>query len=299
MAIKRIFKNGSVSIYRVVFLILLAIVLMSLDQRSRSFHRLRNQLAVVTTPIQFIVSIPIKLVHWLDSSVITQKTLLAENEQLRAHELLLESKLQKLISLQRENAQLRELLKSSTQITGHVVVAGLLAVDLNPAVHELVVDKGSLQRIYKGQPVLDAYGIMGQVVDVGLLTSKILLVTDARSAVPVEDSRNGIRAIAVGLGEINKLALIHVPETSQIKVGDLFVASGLGLRYPIGYPVGVVTIMQHLPGQRFAHIILKPAAHLDQTEQVLLAWPSKRSMYKAVQQELKSSLANQANEVSK
>lgn len=268
---------------------------MILDHRSASFHRFRDKLSVITIPIEFLVDSPIKLAHWVGSSIAAQHQLLAENAKLRAHELLLESKLQKLLSLERENAQLRELLKSSTEITGQVVVAQILAVDLNPSLHQIVADKGKRDKIYTGQPVLDAYGIMGQVVDVGYLTSKILLITDPRFAIPVEDSRNGIRAIAMGTGAPDKLQLINIPETSDIKVGDLFVASGLGLRFPVGYPVGIVSSVNHLLGQAFTQITLAPSAHLNQTEQILLAWPNKASMFKAVQEELNKSLPGAIN----
>lgn len=275
---------------RALFFILLAIMLMILDHRSASFHNARDKFAVVTSPIEFLVNVPIKLTHWIGSSVAAQHQLLAENAKLRAHELLLESKLQKLLTLERENAQLRELLKSSTEVTGHVVVAQILAIDLNPSLHQIVADKGIRDKIYPGQPVLDAYGIMGQVVDVGYLTSKILLITDSRFAIPVEDSRNGIRAIATGMGLPDRLQLINIPDTSDIKVGDLFVASGLGLHFPVGYPVGIVLSVNHLLGQSFTKIILIPCAHLNQTEQILLAWPSKASMFKAVQEELNKNL---------
>lgn len=275
---------------RVFLFILLAILLMVFDHRSVSFHRFRTKLAVIAVPIQQLVNTPIKIFHWLGTSVVAQRHLLDENARLRAHELLLQSKLQKLLALERENAQLRELLKSTVEIPGHVVVAQLLAVDLDPSLHQFVVDKGVRDHIYVGQPVLDAYGVLGQVIDVGLLTSKILLVTDTRFAIPVQNYRNGIRAIAVGLGEQGKLALINVPETSDIKDGDLFVTSGLGLHYPVGYPVGVVSNRYDVRGGKFLTVILTPSAHLDQTQQVLMAWPSRAVLYSAVQKELAKTL---------
>src|SRR5262249_30056895 len=138
-----------------------------------------------------------------------------------------------------ENAQLRELLKSTPQVEGRVSVAQLLAVDLDPNLQQVIVDKGANQGIFIGQPVLDAFGVMGQVVHADPITSRVMLITDRKSAIPVQDARNSIRAIAMGMGGVGKLALINVPETSDIQVGDLFVCSGLDMRYPVGYPVGV------------------------------------------------------------
>ncbi len=266
---------------------------MIFDHQSKRFHQFRETLSVVSMPIQYLVSTPIKTAHWLGTSITNQRNLIEDNARLRAHELLLESKLQKLLALERENAQLRELLKSTTEVAGKVRVAQLLAVDLDPSLQQVVLDKGKHDHVYVGQPVIDAYGVLGQVIDVGLFTSKILLITDTKSAVPVQDYRNGVRAIAIGLGSSGKLALINVPYTNDIKVGDLFVASGLGLRFPVGYPVGVVSSINLVPGRRFATIKLLPSAHLDQTQQVLLAWPSKASLLKAVHAQLQQTLPGQ------
>ncbi len=291
-AIKHIFKTGPAAGLRAILLGALALMLIMLDHRSAYFHRIRSELSVVAAPFQMLVDAPIKWVHWLGTSVTAQRHLLEDNARLRAHELLLESKLQKLLALERENAQLRELLKSTTEVAGRVIVAQLLAVDLDPSLQQIVLDKGSRKHVYVGQPVLDAYGVMGQVINVGPLTSKILLATDTRSAVPVQDYRNSIRSVAVGLGASGKLALINVPNTSDIKVGDLFVTSGLGLRFPVGYPVGSVSKVEHVPGRRFAVITLIPAAHLDQTRQVLLVWPSKVSLVKAVRKQLNKTISS-------
>lgn len=267
---------------------MLAVLLITFDHRSAGFHRFRDQIAVVVTPVQYVVSAPIRLAHWLGSGVTAQKQLLKENDRLRANNLLLQAKLHSLLSLKNENLQLRELLQSSSQIAAkRVIIAQILAVNLEAALSQLVIDRGKNAHVYVGQPVLDAYGVMGQVIDVGPLTSKVLLVTDQRSAVPVQDVRNGIRAIAVGVGESDALALINVPDTTQIQVGDLFLTSGMGTRYPVGYPVGVVANIAKIPGRRFATITLVPSAHVDQTQQVLLAWPTRKSLFKAVHQQLK------------
>lgn|SRR3990167_5107260 len=266
---------------------MLSAALMMLTQKTFFFQKLRSDLSLAVIPIQYLVNAPIKTIHWVIDSITTQQELLTDNARLRAHELLLESKLQKMLTLERENAQLHELLKSTSRVSGPVVVAELLAVNLDPSVQQVIVDKGRHDRVYLNQPVLDAYGVMGQVIDVGPLTSKVMLITDTKSAVPVQDYRNGLRAIAVGLGSSDHLALINVPDSSDIQLGDWFVSSGLGLYFPVGYPVGVVSTLAHTPGHRFATILLRPAAHLDQTQQVLLAWPSQADLMKTVQEQLK------------
>jgi rod shape-determining protein MreC len=271
---------------RACLLVFLAILFITLDHRSPSFHRLRQNVAVIVLPIQFVVNAPIQWLHWLGAGVIAQKHLLKENAQLKARESLLKSKLQELLVLERENSQLKVLLKSTSHIASRVKVAQLLAVDLDPTVQQIILDKGWHDHVYRGQPVLDAYGVMGQVVDVGPFTSKVLLLTDPRFAIPVNDERNGFRAIAAGTGVSQRLTLLHVNDKHAVKVGDLLVTSGLGLHFPVGYPVAIVASVEQLPGKRFIQVTLIPHAHLDITQQVILAWPDKAVLNKSVQAEL-------------
>ncbi len=259
---------------------------MSMDHYWPSFSRYRDRLAVVAYPFSWVVDSPIRWGHLLLSNIADQRTLLADNAKLRAHEFLLQAKLQKLLALERENAQLRTLLKSTDYIGGHVQVAQLLATDLSPELQQVVIDKGMSDHLYTGQPVMDAYGVMGQIVHSGLLTSKVLLITDKRSAVPVRDYRSGVRMIAVGDGESGQLTLLHVTSTSDVKLGDILVTSGLGMRFPVGYPVGVVKQYQANPHESFAKISLQPAAHMDKTSQVLLVWPDAKKLQAAVNHEL-------------
>lgn len=263
---------------------------MILDFRSTLIHKWRSNLSTLVWPIQVVVNKPIEIIHDISVSFISKQSLLDENAKLRAQELLLQSQLQKLYVLQKENDQLKQLLLSSPRVEGHVQAAQLLAVSLAPELQQVVLDKGQHDSVYVGQPVLDAYGVIGQVVDVAPLTSKILLITDQHSAIPVQDYRNGLRAVAVGTGDINKLQLINVTQTMDVRAGDLFVTSGLGLRYPVGYPVGVVSQIKHEPRERFAMIELTPSAHLEQTQQVLLASPDRARLSEEVKQELAKSL---------
>ena len=282
------FKRSSMSGLRTLIYMGLAITLVILDQKALCFQKVRSDLALIVLPLQYLVSIPIKTIYWITTNVTTQQQLVADNARLRSNELLLESKLQKLLALERENAQLRSLLKSSAQVEGvRTIVAQLLAVNLDPNFQQIIVDKGVRDYIYIGQPVLDAYGVVGQVIHSNLLTSKIMLISDSKSAVPVQDYRNGIRAIAVGMGSSGTLLLINVPDTSDIQKGDLFVSSGLGLNYPVGYPVGIVSNLSRNPTKRFATVILEPSAHLYRSQQVLMTWPHKASLAEAIHQELK------------
>jgi rod shape-determining protein MreC len=141
----------------------------------------------------------------------------------------------------------------------------------------LVIDKGSRNHIYVGQPIADARGVLGQVVQVTPYTSTVLLVSDERHAIAVELNRTGLRAVAVGTGQAEQLLLSFVPTNADVKVGDLVVSSGLDKRFPAGYPVGEVTEVSTEPGDPFAHIKVKPSAQIGHSREVLLVWPQRRA----------------------
>lgn len=283
------FRKGSGIGLRTSILLVLSIALILCDQRSVVFHAERMRFSsAISYPFQWMVDSPIRLMNRINASVTTQDHLVHENEELRAREILLQSRLQKLLVLEKENAELRQLLQSTSQIAGRVAVARILAVALDPNIQQVVLDKGEKDQVYENQPVLDGFGVIGQIVGVGAQTSRVLLVTDKQSAVPVEDYKNGTRAIAVGTGVSGELTLINIPDTTQVQIGDLFVTSGLDLHYPVGYPVGVVAKIEPRKDDPVNKIILIPMAHLNQAEQVLLAWPSKQALTEAVQKELQA-----------
>lgn len=239
---------------------------------------------MIVWPLRMLVNQPIQWGYNLSRSFQVQEKLLEKNAALHADNLLLQSQVQRLLTLQQENKQLRHLLQSTETLSSKVEVASILAVSLSPSLQQVVLGSGQRQGIYEGQPVLDAYGVMGQVVDAGFLTSKVLLLTDPRSAVPVQDYRNHWRAIAVGTGDMDRLRLINLPLHADLQVGDLFVTSGYGLKYPVGYPVGVVTQIVRSADQRFLEATLLPSAHLDRTQRVLLVWPSQHRLQQHVRE---------------
>jgi rod shape-determining protein MreC len=293
---KPIFKQPAWLGLRALLCAGLALLLMGLDLKASWFQHWRAKMDVVALPLQKAVDAPIKWVQLLASMLQHQHDLLIENANLRAHEFILEAKLQKLLQLERENAELKGLLQSADYASNKSQVAQLLAVDLAPELQQVILDKGANYQVEQGQPVTDAYGVMGQVVAVGPLVSKVLLLTDKRSAIPVQNYRNGVRAVAMGGGLSGYLSLAHVTANSDIKVGDLFVTSGLGLRFPVGYPVARVVKYERSPDRDFAKILLKPTAHIDRTEQVLVMHLAKAKLQKAVASALAQTLPNQTRE---
>ncbi|RCX31100.1 rod shape-determining protein MreC [Thioalbus denitrificans] len=259
---------------RLILLIVLSVVLMTMDHRLAQMAHVRSALSLVLAPIQYLVNFPVVAGRWFTEGLSTRRDLIAENANLKAGQLLLRAQVQKLEALESENRRLRELLHSGSRIMSErVLIAELLAVDADPFTHQIVLNKGSRDGAFKGQPLLDSQGVMGQVVEVGPITSRALLITDASHAIPVQVNRNGIRAVALGTGAIDRLELAHVPDTADIRPGDLLITSGLGGRFPPGYPVGTVVEVTHDPGQAYALITARPSARLDRSREVLLVWP--------------------------
>ncbi len=258
-----------------LFLALFAITLMILDTRVVAISQVRAALSMPLAPLQYLVSWPIQMFDKLRDTITTHDALVKENLDLKAEQLRLRAQVQRLLALELENTQLKSLMRSSAQLQGKVSIAQLLAVSSDPFTNQVVVDKGTRDNLYLGQPVLDAKGVMGQVVQVGPLTSRVLLINDAHSGIPVKVVRNGLRAIAVGDNYSGKLRLTNIQQTADIKVGDVLITSGLGEHFPEGYPVGQVMTVVKDPGLQFSTITIQPAALLDRSRGVLLVWPPK------------------------
>jgi len=251
----------------------LSALLMVMDHKYKSLETLRAGLSVAIYPIQLLVEVPDTVSEWFSESLATRRHLQEENDSLHTQIFMQKAQMQKLASLESENIRLRELLDSSFEVGEKVIIAELLSVNLDPYKHQIVINKGQLDDIYPGQPLLDAEGVMGQIVHAGPYTSTAVLITDTAHAIPVQVNRNGLRSIAVGSGTIDRLDLPYIPNSADIQPGDLLITSGLGGRFPPGYPVAVVSAVQHDPGRTFSQVMATPLAHLNRSREVLLVWP--------------------------
>jgi rod shape-determining protein MreC len=202
----------------------------------------------------------------------SRSSLIEENERLHRENLVLQGRSHQMSSLQAENVRLRALLNSAALVRDDVLVAELVGVSPDPARHQLILNKGENDGVYVGQPLIDAAGLLGQIVDVSGGSSRALLITDATHSVPVQVNRNGVRAIAEGAGVLGSLEVHHVSATTDIEEGDLLVTSGLGGRFPVGYPVATVSKITRDPGEAFAQIEAFPSAALDRSRHVLLVF---------------------------
>lgn len=266
----RLFAERSHSSLGFVFASALSFTLMFADYHYRYLDNVRSGFSLLVSPLQYIVDYPVSLVGWFSSLLSTKKALIDENMQLRYQQTMLEAQLQKLILLSNENSQLKALLSASSSAKIDAMAAQILAVDTTTSRQLLVLNKGKRDGVSRGLPVLDAKGVMGQIIDVGSMTSTVLLISDSKSAVPVRNDRTGERAILVGTNSISQLSLINLPKTSSIAKGDLLVTSGLGRRYPEGYPVGRVEEIKPIPGDDFIKVSVRPTALLNRDRLVLV-----------------------------
>ncbi|MBC9252162.1 rod shape-determining protein MreC [Pseudomonas alcaligenes] len=262
---------------RLLVLVVLSAALMVVDARFEVLQPLRGQLGLIVEPAYRIARLPVSLWEDATQQLTSRSELMAENEKLKAEALLMQGRLQKLATLTEQNVRLRELLNSAALVDEKVLVTELIGVDPNPFTHRILIDKGEKDGVFLGQPVLDARGLMGQVVEVMPYTARVLLLTDSNHSIPVQVNRNGLRAIAVGTGNPERLELRHVADTADIKEGDLLVSSGMGQRFPAGYPVATVNKVVHDSGQPFAIVRAVPTAALNRSRYMLLVFTDQRS----------------------
>jgi len=246
---------------------------MIIDHRQHHLQSVRSALSTALYPLQYLANLPFKIGENVSDLFVSHNQLVDENATLKKQNLLLQGRQQQMAALQSENQRLRDLLGSSFKIGDRILIAELIAVDMDPYRHQVLINKGANSGVHTGQPVLDANAVMGQVIQTNRLTSTVLMITDASHALPVQVNRNGLRTVAMGTGHINQLNLPNLPNNADIKVGDLLVTSGLGGRFPPGYPVAEVVQIDRKPGHPFASIKARPSAKLDHSREVLLVWP--------------------------
>lgn len=290
---KSIFKQAPRIGVKTLLLVMLSTVLLFLDVRQVYTEKLRYYLNSAVAPLQYVVAYPALFIRDVKTSVTTQKALIKENQDLAAQLLMANMRSQKLLSLEKENNLLRTLLSSAQQINLKVKAAELMTVSLGgAAVNEVMLSEGQRDQVYLGQPVLDAYGVIGQVIGLSAVTSRVMLLTDRRSAIPVENNRTGFRAVLAGGGEGEKLLLMHVPKTEKIQVGDVLVTSGEGHLFPQGYPVGEVSFVDQSDENNFLTVEVTPSAHLRRSRFVLLVWPNAKNTQRI---EMENKIKNMAD----
>ncbi len=254
------------------FLALLSVIIMVVDHRGGYLETASGWLRMATQPFYAVVDAPSQAWNWLTNSFADRGDLRRDNQRLNEQLRTARVKLLRFDALIEENQRLRAIREASQGISERTLIAEIIKVDVDPFRHRVRIDKGSEDGVFKDQPVLDAFGIVGQVTRVDRYGAEIILISDAAHAVPVQINRNGIRSIAVGLGDVGKMSLPYLTVEADAKVGDLLVSSGLDGIFPSGYPVARITKVERDPAETFAVVEAKPLAQLDRIREVLLLW---------------------------
>ena len=248
-----LFLRGPSVTLRTILLVMASVMIMTADHRWHHLESLRGVIeSFVIYPLRYTINLPADVGRWIDESLSSHSELLEENRELKEQQLRAQVSLQKLSILEKENERLRKMLSARPKVGELVLVAELLSIDLDPYKQQVVLNKGEKHEVYLGQPVIDAWGVMGQVIHVGRHSSTAMLISDPSHAIPVQVNRNGLRSTAFGTGHAGQLELRYIPHNAEIEIGDLIVTSGLGDRFPPNYPVGRITEIERPAGETFA-----------------------------------------------
>lgn len=261
-------KNAHFVNYSVVCVV--ALCLMMIDARTSWLSSPRNVLSVILQPVQTIASVPAMVERFFTSAISAEPDVKIAYENLRNEYFQLKSEALLLRSLREENKNLRLLLDASQRLKEKITLGELINVSIDPYNHRVLVGRGLTNGVYVGQTVIDDQGVIGQVTEVMPLNSSVMLITDPSHAMPVQVQRNGLRAFLHGTGNVSLLRVPFLNQNSDIIVGDVLLSSGLGGRFPNGYPVAIVQEVEVIEDEAFVRISASPIAKLDRSNHVLL-----------------------------
>jgi len=264
-------RSGDVAgTLRLLAYLAVALALVVLDHRGGWLSQWRKQADLLVQPLWAVAGFPGQVVERIGEDAGTRSQLARENRRLRNDLLVANARLARLQAATADNARLRGLLGAVERGGIDVQLAPILDLDLDPTHQRLVLDAGSSDGVRIGQVVIDAGGVVGQIIAVTPMHSTVLLLTDPDHALPVAVLRNGVRLVAHGTGRSDRLTLGSIPLSSDVKVGDLLVTSGLGERFPAGFPIGRVVALRPDDSRAFLVGEVRPAAQLDRGRDVLL-----------------------------
>ncbi|MEO6065575.1 MAG: rod shape-determining protein MreC, partial [Lysobacterales bacterium] len=255
---------------RLVMYLVAALILMTADHRAGYLDALRERAATFRGPLYWLAASPARVARDVTTAVTDQRAVLAENHELREALLRAQAKLSRQSTMDDENTRLRALLGTRYRLALEAQMAAIVDVDLDPFRQRVVLDAGSEQGVRVGQALMDARGLLGQVIEAPPQRAIALLITDASHTTPVEVVRTGLRTFAFGTGNGERLRLPYIPFSADVKVGDELVTSGLGRRFPAGLPVAKIITIEADDSGTFAVATARPAADLLRHGEVLL-----------------------------
>ena len=263
-------SNPNYSGLRIILIFILSSGMMYLDFQGNYTDRLRSYLSVTLLPIQVAANAPKKIINNLKNKLNDRESILTENQLLKKENIQLYSKVQQTYKLEAENKRLFELLKAKPEDGKNFIFADIISVNQDRDKHQIIINKGSMDGIELGAAIADSKGIIGHIFRDQVLASEVLLISDPEHGIPIEIARNGLRAIAIGIGSYDEIILNNLPNNSDIKINDVLITSGLGGRYPEGYPVAIISNIERVKGDSYLSIGAKPIANLKNINEVLV-----------------------------
>ena len=264
--INRFEKNYSS--YRLIIVIILSCVLMYQDYQGTYTVKLRSYLSASLYPIQYLINLPNNLREDFYENFLIREQIISQNQKLKEENLNLKSQMQQIYRLESENKRLYELIDSKPKTENTYLFADIISTSKTLYKHQILINRGSRDGIELGSSIVNADGIVGHVIRDQIFASEVLLISDLEHAIPVEIVRTGLRTIAVGTGEFNSLRINTLPTNSDLKKEDIIITSGLGGRYPEGFPVGTVKEITAEAGNPFLEVEILPFANLKTINEV-------------------------------
>ena len=264
--INRFEKNYSA--YRLIFMIVLSSVLMYQDYQGTYTIKLRSYLSASLYPIQYLINLPNNLQKSFYANFLNREEIISQNQRLKEENLNLKSQMQQIYRLESENKRLYELIDSKPKTENTYLFADIVSTSKILNKHQILINRGSRDGVKLGSSIVNAEGIVGHVIRDQIFASEVLLISDLEHAIPVEIVRTGLRSIAIGTGEFNKLRINTLPTNSNLQKDDIIITSGLGGRYPEGFPVGTITEISREVGNPFLEIEILPFANLKTINEV-------------------------------
>lgn len=254
-----------------------SVLLMILDASTNWLNGPRNVISVMVQPIQKLAALPSEVGRLITGTLSTDPDIKTAYENLRNEYFQLKSEALLLRTLQEENEDLRDLLDASKRLDEKITLAELINVSIDPYNHSILVGRGFRNGVYSGQAVIDDQGVIGQVTKVMPFNSSVLLITDPGHALPVQVQRTGLRTVVYGTGNVSLLRVPFLNQNADVQIGDVLISSGLGGRFPNGYPVATITDVKIIQDEAFMQVFARPIAKLDRSNHVLLLSRSSNS----------------------
>lgn len=264
------FVRGPSPFSRMMFFCALSIVLMAVDSRLNYLAQFRQTFIAALHPLEMVANAPSEWGLNIRQYFTSHNRLLVENQQLKQQAVEHKVMLQRLATIELENAHLKTLLKGNAPLIPKAILGEILHMGRDPFSNVVVVNRGSQHSVEAGQAVVDAQGVVGQVTRVFPFSAEVTLITDKNLSIPIQVERNQLRAIAFGEGKSNTIDLPFLPTSVDIKVGDKLVTSGIDGVYPAGLAVAKVTEVRQSPDSPFAKIISTPIAGVNNHLQLLI-----------------------------